>query len=346
MAAISEGEVAVYDRQLRLWGVQAQQRLLNAKVLIWGLEGSNVETCKNLVLAGVALVVCDHRSAEAADVNFNYFLRSQDIGSNRAECAAERVREMNPLCTVSTAKIPAEEADSMDALRKVLQGYNFVLVAPSVLGWNFERICSIDAVCRETGVGFALTVGCGEIAFFFTDLGSHTVQERSSAQGSASAEAQGTAPEPETVEFPSFKELLGCSPADLQKRKVDASILLVALFIAFARSRPSGVQPDQGAAFQAYCRDSMGSLPVVDGLSDLAEAYRLFFLEPLVHVASIVGGLLTQEVIKAITARDVPLANCVCFNAHTGAALVERIPGVSAVSKKRKVEEVADILDD
>jgi len=332
---------------LRLWGVQAQQRLLKAKVLVWGLEGSHIEVCKNLVLAGIALDLCDHRSVEKVDVNFNYFLRSEDIGSSRAECAAKRVQEMNPLCSVSTSKTAAEEADSLDSLRKVLQGYDFVLVTPSIMGWNMERICNIDAVCRETGMGFALSVSCGEIAFFLSDLGTHTVQERSSQGGAGSTASEGATPEPETLHYPSFKEFLGCSPSDLQKSKVDGSILLVALFLAFVRGQAGKVQPDQGAAFQAYCRDTAGCTPAVDGFEDLAEAYSLFFLEPLVHVASIIGGLLAQEVIKAITKRDVPLVNCICFNANTSAAMVERIPAASASpEKKRKVEEVADLIDD
>mmetsp|Transcript_1284 Transcript_1284/g.3665 ORF Transcript_1284/g.3665 Transcript_1284/m.3665 type:complete len:346 (-) Transcript_1284:172-1209(-) len=345
MAAISEGEVAVYDRQLRLWGVQAQQRLLKAKVLIWGLEGSNVEACKNLVLAGVSVVVCDHRNVETADVGFNYFLRSEDIGSNRAECAARRVQEMNPLCSVSTSRTAVEEADSVGGLRKALEGYDFVLATPGIVEWNMERICNIDAVCREASVGFALTLSCGEIAFFFSDLGDHTVQEHSSAQGGAGSTPSGTTAEPEIIKFPSFKEWLGCPAADLQKGKVDPSVVLVALFLAFARSHSARLCPDQGAAFQTYCRDSAGCLPAVDGITDLAEAYRLFFLEPLVHVASIVGGLLAQEVIKSITKRDAPLANSVCFNANTGAALVERIPSAAGAARKRKVEEVADLLD-
>lgn len=37
-----------------------------------------------------------------------------------------------------------------------------------------------------------------------------------------------------------------------------------------------------------------GCAPNVDGLPDLQHAYRCFFLEPLMHVASIVAGLLAQ----------------------------------------------------
>jgi len=346
MAAISEGEVAVYDRQLRLWGVQAQQRLLKAKVLIWGFEGSNVEACKNLVLAGGSLVICDHRAVETADVSFNYFLRAEDMGKNRAECAAKRVQEMNPLCAVSTANLSPEGAADAGVLREAVNGYDFTILSPGIVGWNVDQVCNVDAACREAGGGFALTVSCGEIAFFFSDLGNHTVQEYSSAQGGAgSTAASGTTAEPEAINFPSFKEWLACSPADLQKRKVDASFVMVALCLAFLRGRPGQARPELGDSFQEYCRGPAGCTPAVDGVGELSEAFRLLFVEPLMHVASIVGGLLAQEVIKAITKRDTPLVNCVCFNAHTGAALVERVPALPSAAKKRKVEETLDLDD-
>lgn len=86
-------------------------------------------------------------------------------------------------------------------------------------------------------------------------------------------------------------------------------------------------------------------MPARGGYPSLKDAYGLFFLEPLVHVASIVGGLMAQEVIKAITKRDPPLANTVCFNAHTSAAFVERIPALKAKAPKRKLEEVSLDLD-
>jgi len=54
---------------------------------------------------------------------------------------------------------------------------------------------------------------------------------------------------------------------------------------------------------------------------------------------------MAQEVIKAITKRDPPLANTVCFNAHTSAAFVERIPALKAKAPKRKLEEVSLDLD-
>jgi len=345
MAAISADKVAVYDRQLRLWGVQAQQRLLNAKILVWGLEGSNVEACKNLVLAGVPLTIRDHRSADAAAVAYNYFLRAEDLGKNRAECAGKRVQEMNPLCVVSCdTKGPGQEGSDAGKLQEAMKGFDMVVVAAGVLGFDFDRAAAVDAACREVGAGFILTASAGEMAFFFSDFQEHVMQERSSAQG-AEPSAQAQESQSETFSFPSFSDWLAVSPEVLQQKKVDASILLVALFAAFLRGGGKA-SPEAAAGFEAFCRDTAKCVPKIDGIAGgVKEAFGHFFVEPLIHVASILGGLLAQEVIKSITKKDPPMLNSVCFNAHTCAALVELIPAAPPAPKKRKAEEeeVADL---
>lgn len=342
MAAISGEQVAVYDRQLRLWGVQAQTRLLNAKVLVWGLEGVSVEVCKNLVLAGVSLTIRDHRPVSAADVGFNYFLRPEDLGKPRSTCAASRVQEMNPLCKVSSSEAPVDQG----TLRESIKGFDVVITGLGVLGFDFDKAAKIDAACREAGACFMLTISAGELAFFFSDLNEHVMQERSSPQG---AEQGGPTkpPEAETFSFPLFSEWLTCTPEILKQQKCDTSFQLIALFAGFLRS---GGKASASAAsdFEAYCRDTAKCLPDVDGVEGgVKQAFGHFFVEPLIHVASVLAGLLSQEVIKAITRKDPPLVNCVCFNAHTCAGLVERLPAAKAVVKKRKAEEeVADLLDD
>eukprot|EP00931_Biecheleriopsis_adriatica_P054854 TRINITY_DN32321_c0_g1_i1.p1 TRINITY_DN32321_c0_g1~~TRINITY_DN32321_c0_g1_i1.p1 ORF type:complete len:348 (+),score=123.63 TRINITY_DN32321_c0_g1_i1:38-1081(+) len=347
MAAISGDQVAVYDRQLRLWGVQAQQRLLNAKVLVWGLEGSNVEACKNLVLAGVSLTIRDHRSVTSADVGYNYFLRPEDVGKLRAECASKRVQEMNPLCTVSCNDSKPEKG-SAEKLKDLVKGFDVVIVGLGVIGFDFDLAASLDAACRDSGAGFVLTIAAGELAFFFSDLKEHVMQERSSAQGGEPAAPVAKAPDPETFSFPAFSEWLEGMPAMLQQKKCDASFQLIALVAGFFRNGGKA-SPDAAADFEAYCRDTAKCQPSVDGIEGgMKQAFGFFFVEPLMHVASVLGGLLSQEVIKAITKKDPPLVNSVCFNACTGAALVERLPAAPPVQKKRKAEEevVADLLDD
>lgn len=53
MESLSHEETELYDRQLRLWGLKSQQRLIKSKVIILGLNGTLSEVCKNIVLAGI-----------------------------------------------------------------------------------------------------------------------------------------------------------------------------------------------------------------------------------------------------------------------------------------------------
>ena len=53
-------EEALYDRQLRVWGKDAQYKLRNSTVLISPLNGLALEIIKNLCLAGIGnIIICD-----------------------------------------------------------------------------------------------------------------------------------------------------------------------------------------------------------------------------------------------------------------------------------------------
>jgi ubiquitin-like 1-activating enzyme E1 A len=329
MSGISEGEVAVYDRQLRLWGVSAQQRLLKAKVLIWGFEGCNIEACKNLVLAGVSVVIRDHREVKPADAAFDYFLRDEDIGRNRAESASRRVQEMNPLCVVASSVAKPEAKESFE-------GYAAVCATPGVFGYDGARLCEVDAACRAVSAGFFLTASAGQSAMIFTNLHSHVVKERSPPQGSQEA----TKSVEEKYDFPSLQEFVELGLDDMRAAKVDAAFDPFQRIFAFWMSEKSPLDAAAADRFASTCKSiAAGSLCSV-GLETSSDFYRLALLEPLAHVSSILGGLLSQEVIKAITQRDPPLFNTVLFSAATSSALVEVLPPLSA-SKKRKAAEMA-----
>ncbi|ELK23996.1 SUMO-activating enzyme subunit 1 [Myotis davidii] len=63
---ISEEEAAQYDRQIRLWGLEAQKRLRASRVLLVGTKGLGAEIAKNLILAGVkGLTMLDHEQGQS-----------------------------------------------------------------------------------------------------------------------------------------------------------------------------------------------------------------------------------------------------------------------------------------
>ena len=75
---ITEDEAALYDRQIRLWGVDAQKKILSSKVLLINMQGLGAEVAKNLVLSGInSLTLLDSNDVHEDDLNYNFLIRSK-----------------------------------------------------------------------------------------------------------------------------------------------------------------------------------------------------------------------------------------------------------------------------
>jgi ubiquitin-like 1-activating enzyme E1 A len=81
--SISADEIALYDRQIRLWGVQAQENIRKANVLLISIKALANEVAKNLVLAGInSLTIIDHEVVQENDLGAQFFISEADIGKN------------------------------------------------------------------------------------------------------------------------------------------------------------------------------------------------------------------------------------------------------------------------
>ena len=57
LSVVTKQESEIYDRQIRLWGIEAQQRLQSSRMLLCGrFSATAAEVAKNLVLAVSCLV--------------------------------------------------------------------------------------------------------------------------------------------------------------------------------------------------------------------------------------------------------------------------------------------------
>ena len=81
---VTEQEVTQYDRQIRLWGLEAQNRLRSSKILLFGLKPLGAEICKNLVLAGIGEIsVCDSEPINDKVKRENIFVTSFKFGTEK-----------------------------------------------------------------------------------------------------------------------------------------------------------------------------------------------------------------------------------------------------------------------
>ncbi|GFE52686.1 SUMO-activating enzyme [Babesia ovis] len=91
---LSNQDAMLYDRQIRLWGIEAQQKLMNSRVLFLGKNGIQEEAIKNLILAGMSITLANDLNVTEEDVQHSFFLRGSDAGKNHAEALVHRMHEM------------------------------------------------------------------------------------------------------------------------------------------------------------------------------------------------------------------------------------------------------------
>ncbi|WP_198013715.1 HesA/MoeB/ThiF family protein [Crinalium epipsammum] len=85
-----------YDRLKRIpnW---SQEKLVNAKVAVFGCGALGNEVLKNLALLGIGHIwVVDYDTIEIHNLTRSVLFRESDIGRHKAEVAAERVKILNP----------------------------------------------------------------------------------------------------------------------------------------------------------------------------------------------------------------------------------------------------------
>jgi ubiquitin-like 1-activating enzyme E1 A len=93
--ATTPSESDVYDRQIRLWGAEAQKKIQSSKVLYIHVTGSSSEVLKNLCLAGIKAEICDTRPASALDSSPCFFTHPNKNNNNEGE-GEEQDQQQSP----------------------------------------------------------------------------------------------------------------------------------------------------------------------------------------------------------------------------------------------------------
>jgi len=336
---ITEQEAELYDRQIRLWGLDAQKRLRAAKVCVIGVGGLGCEVSKNLVLSGVQeLKLVDDAIVNEEDATCQFLAPRDQVGTNRAEASLQRLQQLNPMVNV-TADTENSKAKSAEFFKQ------FDLIVATTC--NKEELIRINSLCRAENILFYAGDVFGFYGFSFMDLISHNyveevtsqVQQEEKDEGEQPpAKKQKTEPETETKTVKkamAFKSLAETLKVDWSSelyakriRRMDPSFFLLQVLFNFqsetGQSRPRASCRAEDLAKLCELRDKT--------LSDLSvpkekvpdQLLGLLFAE-LSPVSAIVGGVLAQEVIKAISNKDAPHNNYFFYNPIESCGVVETI---------------------
>ncbi|KCV67492.1 hypothetical protein H696_06012 [Fonticula alba] len=117
-SVVSDEDSRLYDRQIRLWGFDAQARIKSAHVLVAGNLGTATvdEFLKNLVLAGVGRVTLLDAGALVVpgQCESQFLLRDYSVGQLVADEKATHLAILNPQVDIRVARL-VETADEQPA---------------------------------------------------------------------------------------------------------------------------------------------------------------------------------------------------------------------------------------
>uniref|UniRef100_A0A8C6CT38 SUMO-activating enzyme subunit 1 n=1 Tax=Moschus moschiferus TaxID=68415 RepID=A0A8C6CT38_MOSMO len=166
---ISEEEAAQYDRQIRLWGLEAQKRLRASRVLLVGMKGLGAEIAKNLILAGVkGLTMLDHEQVSPEDPGAQFLIRTGSVGRNRAEASLERAQNLNPMVDV---KVDTEN------IEKKPESFFTQFDAVCLTCCSRDVIVKVDQICHKNSIKFFMGDVFGYHGYTFANLGEHEFVE-------------------------------------------------------------------------------------------------------------------------------------------------------------------------
>lgn len=332
--SISADEIALYDRQIRLWGVKAQERLRTANVLLITMKALANEIAKNLVLAGIgSLTVQDSQVVVEDDLGAQFFVSEQDIGKNRAESAAPQIRRLNPRVSlrIDTGGITLKQPEYFAPFDMII-----------ATDLDLATLSTINASCRLCNRPFYASGSHGLYGYIFADLISHDYvieREKSNRPTALTAEtltrsivATSTKKENgKVIEMVTKREiyspmvLANTSPLpsdqlNSRRRKLQVSPLLTCMRALWEFHSLSGAMPTHRHAdlelFTTLATEKHKELqlPSETLRSDFLRSFLQNIGSELAPVTAFLGGQLAQDVINVLGQREQPIQNFLLFD--------------------------------
>jgi len=342
--AISADEIALYDRQIRLWGVQAQEKIRTANILLVSIKALANEIAKNLVLAGIgSITLADHEVVTEEDLGAQFFLTDAHVGLNRAQAAAPQVQKLNPRVKVRVL--------TNDICKE--QDPNFYAAYDVIIATDMDFLSSsaLNAGARVACKPFYAGASHGMYGYIFADLVSHSFVIEREKSNRATQPGQETATR--SVQSVSVKREAGKVVELVTKREVYSPLMLakdspLPSEIATNARRLKKVHPLLTCvrALWEYQRNGHGMYPThtpqnlqlyttianvkhqelhLPSESLTADFLRSFLQNlgsELAPVTAFLGGQLAQDVINVLGQREQPIQNLMLFDGEESAGPV------------------------
>lgn len=366
-AAVKEGTTAttpaptrdasdVYDRQIRLWGAEAQAKMSKAKVLYVHVTGATSEVIKNMVLAGIPAALFDSRPYPVKSTS-SFFLASaavKDVSSSNnsekettttaapggeepaskkqkcgtmAQAVQPAIEDLNPLL----GACPVLEAATVDELlndTEILQSFS-VVVASRLTP---TQATTMAKTVTDAGGKFFLVDTFGMDGACWIDLGAKHIYRPE--KGKELLDAEPLKAYVNTADM--FDTPLHQAVNRFHKKFPPVVWARYRLLLAYAESAKAWPDIDNSSSssshddftsiVQAWVKEtspdllSAGDEPQAVLQPDALSQLHKVSAAELAPVASVLGGLVGNEVIKALSGKGTPANNTLLLEGMTGKA--------------------------
>lgn len=324
--AISHSTSEIYDRQIRLWGADAQSKISRARVLYIHITGVTSEILKNLVLAGVSATILDPRDFPSSVIDTPtcffpqpYDTTTCDSKTSVAKAIMPYVMELNPLLK-SSCEICEEEVEALPD--EFFKRFDIVIASKLSIA-QCTRISNVTSQCNNY---FCLVDTFGLSGCSIIDFGVNRTYRKEIGKDKLSDILM-------VDNYISFQQLWSKNVKDAVGRwdkippKIWFEYRLLLQYLCDVGCWPS--DDDQIEKFVQFCKKYLSEQNCMNisqeyyGTSDDQVQQGLFTLGTLAlaqvsPVCAVLGGVIGNEVIKVLSGKGEPANNILLFDGTTG----------------------------
>lgn len=334
--SLTADEISLYDRQIRLWGMEAQTSLRNSRILVINLSGVGVEIVKNLTLGGVGgVTIMDDSILKEQDLNCNFFVDKSQVGELKVEASKSRIQDMNP-----RVKLQIDSRQWWTLEGDDFQSFQIIVAT----GLNGTQINKLNEITRELSIPLITCGVHGMYGYIFNDLIKSTSWiklEHSDNRKKGEFNMVSEIKEIEEIiendvkfqkvlienEYRKWNELSGKYlnkqyPTDKKKKKKISKVLLMTLALLELPELYLNEDIEKVHISKEQIRDQLKvilkkfELPEIldlrdddDNDNDLLEKFTRNAYCQYQPTNSIIGGVVSQDIVNTIVHKELPLNN-------------------------------------
>ncbi|XP_066141922.1 SUMO-activating enzyme subunit 1 [Euwallacea fornicatus] len=322
---LSAVETELYDRQIRLWGIESQERLRAANILLIGVRGLGSEIAKNILLSGInSLVILDDGEVTEEEQIKNFLINRDSVGKQIAKEVLIKAQALNPL-----VKITADTSDPATKDVKFFEAFT-IIVATRI---KTDFLLKLDKICRSSNVKLIFGDVLGTFGYSVSDFLEHDyyIDQLKLIGKKRNHDGTESKPEKETIRvkgqivYPEINKVI-ILPNTKQsvdhikkvKRRNDYFFLMLVLleFRNRQNRNPEISNKEKDISLLQEIKAEVLDLYGFDHNKLKNELFELVFGE-IVPVCAVLGGVIAQEVIKGVSQKEVPINNIFLFDPLT-----------------------------